>query len=244
MRSGTGGLIAAFILILGACTPLPNRLGDGTPSIATAKAALASGAPDLALRICTQLFESGQRTADVLICKGNAQTALSRNSEAAGSFASALQMSPTSPNALIGVGRLRLTSDPAGAEQMFMQALAQNPRDSVALNNLGIARDLQGRHQDAQFAYGEAIAADPDARAPLVNLALSMALSGRSTEALRILRPLADRPDASVRERHDYAAALAMAGKPEEAGRYLQPELTPAQADDALSGYRAAAAPR
>ena len=32
----------------------------------------------------------------------------------------------------------------------------------VALNDLGIARDLQGRHTDAQTAYREALGVNPD----------------------------------------------------------------------------------
>ena len=51
----------------------------------------------------------------------------------------------------------------------------------MALNDLGIARDLQGRHTDAQTAYRSALGVDPDMRAAQVNLALSLAMSGQST---------------------------------------------------------------
>ena len=229
---------AAALLVLSACTAQEARLGDGTPSIRTAETALASGAVDLAYRICSALIDGGDRSTKTLVCKGNALTGLGRSAEASAVFASALQSAPLNSDALIGAGRLRLSTDPAGAEQLFMKALSVQPRDSVALNNLGIARDLQGRHSDAQIAYSEAIGANPDSRAPQVNLALSMAMSGRAREATRIIRPLAENEGATVRERHDYAAILTMAGRSDEAAQFLSPELTGAQAEQAVSAYR------
>ena len=230
--------LPVLLVVLSGCTGVPARLGDGSPSLKTAETALASGAPELAYRICGTLVDNGDTSVKTMVCKGNALTALGRSAEAASSFAIALQSQPQNPDALIGVGRLRLTTDPGGAEQLFMRALAVQPHDSVALNNLGIARDLQGRHRDAQSAYAEALAANPDSHAPQVNLALSMAMSGRAGEASRMLRPLAISATSTARERHDYAAVLTMAGRPDEAAQYLSPELTTAQAQEAVQGYR------
>ena len=232
-------LAAVALMALSACTSEQARLGDGTPSLKTAQTALSSGAPDLAYRICAALVDGGDRSTKTLVCKGNALTGLGRSAEAASVFAVALQDAPHNTDALIGTGRLRLATDPAGAEQLFMQALAVLPRDAVALNNLGIARDLQGRHHDAQTAYAEAIGSNPDARAPQVNLALSMAMSGRAREGAQMLRPLAENGTATARERHDYAAVLTMAGRAEEATQFLSPELTRQQAEQAVSAYRA-----
>lgn len=236
-RRHVQAVIVAFGLA--ACSPQTDRIGAGTPSLSTAQTALASGAPELALRICGTLLEKGQRGADVLVCQGDALAALGRNGEAGASFAAALAANPGLPGALIGVGRLRLATDPVDAEKLFLQALTKQPRNPIALNNLGIARDLQGRHQDAQTAYSEAIGAAPDLRAPQVNLALSMALGGRAAEASRLLRPLADQPNATSRERHDFAAILAMEGRSAEAAHYLQPELSGPPLEDALTGFRA-----
>lgn len=235
-RAGAPALIVA--LMLGACAPQVERLGTGTPSLSTAQTALASGAPEFALKICSTLLEKGQRGPDVLICQGNALTTLGRNGEADSSFSAALAADPGSLEALTGVGRLRLATNPAEAERLFLLVLAKQPRNPVALNDLGIAQDLQGRHQDAQAAYGEAIGAAPDLRAPQVNLALSMALSGRPTEASRLMRPIADQPTATPRERHDFAAILVMEGRSDEAVGYLQPELSGPQLERALTGFR------
>lgn len=226
-------------LLLGACSPQTDRLGTGTPSLSTAHVALASGAPEFALQICTTLLERKQSRSDALVCQGNALTALGRNSEAGFSFSTALALKPGLLEALIGIGRLRLATNPVEAEQMFIRILEKQPRNPVALNDLGIARDLQGRHQDAQTAYGEAIGVAPDSRAPQVNLALSMAMSGRAAEASRLMRPIADQPSATSRERHDFAAILAMDGKSDEAARYLTPELSSSQVEQAITGFRA-----
>jgi cytoskeleton protein RodZ len=104
---------------------------------------------------------------------------------------------------------------------------------------MGIARDLQGRHVQAQAAYGRALGSVPDLRAAEVNLALSMAMSGRAEEAVQRLRSLAADPNASPRLRHDLAAALAMANHPDEAARLLRGDLRPEEIDQAIAGYRA-----
>ena len=228
----------AFTIGLGACATDPSALRTGQPSFATAEAALASGAPDLALRICTGLIEGSPRNVDLMNCRGDALTGLGRAAEAEAEYQRALSIEGKSIGALMGLGRINLATRPAEAEALFLQVLDRRPRNPVALNNLGIARDLQGRHASAQTAYGEAIAAMPDMRAAHVNLALSYALSGRGAEAVRIARPIATAPGATVRERHVLAAVLGMAGQSSEAARLLQPELPTRQVDEALEGYR------
>ncbi|MBC7800353.1 MAG: tetratricopeptide repeat protein [Gemmatimonadaceae bacterium] len=229
----------AVLVVLCGCASDPPGLRGGQPSLATAQAALSGGAPDLALRVCDGLLTSFGANADVFVCQGDALTALGRGAEAEGRFNQALRIERSSTGALTGLGRLSLQTRPADAEALFLRVLEQRPRNAVALNNLGIARDLQGRHAAAQTAYGEAIAAAPDMRAAQINLALSMALSGRSEEAIRLARPIATAPGATVQERHVLAAVLGMAGQPAEATRLLQPDLPMPQVDEALEGYRA-----
>ncbi len=112
----------------------------------------------------------------------------------------------------------------------------------MALNDLGIARDLQGRHTDAQTAYRSALGVDPDMRAAQVNLALSLAMSGQSRDAVQLLRPLASKPDASPQVRHDMAAVLAMSGSRTEAEQILSKDLPPEQVKQAMDAFDSAAA--
>ena len=72
--------------------------------------------------------------------------------------------------------------------------LQQEPHNAAALNNLGIARDLQDHHGDAEPAYRAALAASPDMTAAKVNLALCLAIRGQGGEAIGLLRPMADGP--------------------------------------------------
>jgi Flp pilus assembly protein TadD len=174
-----------------------------------------------------------------LLSQGDALTALGRLDEAAASYMKALTLDPRSVEAGIGLGRLRLRTDPAEAQLRFLTVLQREPRNATALNNLGIAYDLQGNHASAQSAYRRALAADPAMRAAEVNLALSMALSGQAADAVQLLRPLAADPDASRRLRHDLAAASAMAGDKQAAAQILSADLTPDQVQRALQAYGA-----
>lgn len=232
-------LLTGIVLLATGCSTSGPRPLSGDLSVNTAKTMLANGSPAVALEICDKRIVNSPRNAELLLCRGDALTQLGRASEAGAAYTAALKVDDGSAPARLGLGRLRLATDPAAAEILFVEALGRDPRNAAILNNLGIARDLQGRHADAQTAYGEAIAAAPDLRAPQVNLALSLAMTGKAGEAVRILRPIAERPDASPRERHDLAAALAMEGKGEEAARLLRPELDGAQSDDAIAGFRA-----
>lgn len=69
-----------------------------------------------------------------------------------------------------------LRSDPAAAELMLRHKLAESPHDARALNDLAVALDLLGRHQDAQQTYRQALALQSD-MATRLNLALSIAIS-------------------------------------------------------------------
>ena len=223
---------------LGGCART-DAVVAGQPSLDTARVALANGSTGLALNICNGLLAQRPNSAGLLVCRGDALTAMGRNAEAITAYEAALRSDSKWADAKVGLGRIALATDPARAEAFFLDALTSNPRNSIALNDLGIARDLQGRHADAQVSYGEAIAAAPDLRAPQVNLALSLALTGRASEAVRIMRPIGSRENATVRERHDLAAVLTMDGHPDEAATLLRRDMDGAQVDQAISGFQA-----
>jgi hypothetical protein len=138
-----------------------------------------------------------------------------------------LAKDPNSTRATIGMGRIKLTKDPAAAAALFEQVLRRDPKNLTALNNLGIARDLMGRHAEAQKVYHEALAINPDLDSAKVNLALSMAMSGQGPAAVQLLKAKATEPGAPLKVRHDYAVVLAMAGNRPEAERVLSENLSP-----------------
>ena len=230
--------MVAVLLVTGGCSLRSDNVTIGQVSLLTAQVAQSAGSPEVALSICDNLLTRQTRRAELQVCRGDALAALARDVEAGAAYRSALAIDKGYAAAWVGLGRMSLASDPAAAETSFLEALLTAPRNPVALNNLGISRDLQGRHAEAQVAYGEAIAASPEMRAPRVNLALSLALTGKTAEAVTIMRPIGGRPGASIRERHDYAAVLAMDDRPDEAATLLSPELSSSQIDIALGGYR------
>jgi Flp pilus assembly protein TadD len=207
-----------------------------------ADTALKGGSPEIALQIASNVLAQNPGNGSALATKGEALTALGRPEEAAIAFSQVPPKDPASVSAQIGLGRIKLATDPVGAEAAFLGALSQDPRNGVALNDLGIARDLQGRHTDAQTAYRSALGVDPDMRAAQVNLALSLAMSGQSRDAVQLLRPLASKPDASPQVRHDMAAVLAMSGSKAEAEQILSKDLPPEQVQQAMDAFDSAAA--
>jgi Flp pilus assembly protein TadD len=232
--------LMALVSLLAACAsqPLP-RLRDGQPGLDVARAALSGGTPDIALNISKGILGKEPHNVPALLMQGDALSALGRSDEAEASYANALAARPASVEAKIGLGRLRLRSNPAQAQILFSGVVQQEPRNKLALNDLGIAYDLQSQHATAQGAYRQALSVDPVMRAAEVNLALSLALSGQVSEAIKILRPLASHPEAARRVRQDLAVALTLAGDKQEAARILGSDLTPEQVEDALAAYGA-----
>jgi Flp pilus assembly protein TadD len=114
--------------------------------------------------------------------------------------------------AQLALGRILLQTDPARAEHVFLAALHGTPGNADILNDLGVARDLQGHHAEAQAAYREALSADPALRSARINLALSLALSGKSNDALTTAQPIAASPAPTSAERADVSAISALSG--------------------------------
>jgi Flp pilus assembly protein TadD len=238
VRSIAFGLL--LLLLAGCANDGPLSLRSGLPGIEVAQAALRGGSPQIALQIAGNILAREPSNEAALVVQGESLTALGRLDEATTSFESVMQRDPSSIAAHIGLGRVRLGSDPAGAEVLFLEALKREPRNAVALNDLGIARDLQGRHADAQKAYREAMAANSNMSAARVNLALSLAMDGQARDAVQLLRPLASDPGASRQLRHDLAAVLAMGGDRAEAERILSKDLPPREVQQALEAYASA----
>jgi Flp pilus assembly protein TadD len=234
------GIALGLLVLLAACARGANGVGSGPPGIDVADAALKGGSPEIAAQIAGNILATNPSNEDALLTKGEALTQLGQTGEAAATFSAALAVNPNSVGANIGLGRLRLSTDPSSAERLFLQALSREPRNDVALNDLGIARDLQGRHADAQMAYRQALGINPEMSAAQVNLALSLAMGGQSHDAVQLLRPLAERPGASQQTRHDLAAVLTMNGDRTAAAEILSKDLPPEQVQEALSAFASA----
>jgi Flp pilus assembly protein TadD len=216
-----------------------------TPGLDVAQAALRGGSPQVAINVTDGILKTDPDNVAARCLRGDALTVLGHMGEAEADYNAASSGHPLSDCGRVGLGRLRLATDPASSEALFLDALQHDPRNTTAWNDLGIARDLLGRHTEAQDAYRRALGIDPELSAAQVNLALSLAMSGQGEQATSLIRPMATAPGASRKMRHDYAAVLAMSGDRAGAERLLQTDLSPTEINeflDRLDAPRAGAA--
>jgi Flp pilus assembly protein TadD len=178
-------------------------------TLRVADAAMASGAPDMALRVAQLVLDRQPNNVDAIVAKGDALYAMSVPDQARDAYRSAVALDANNVAAQIGLGRTLVRADPQGAENHFLAALARQPDSVVALNNLGIARDLQGRHAEAQQAYRKALAIAPEMADVKTNLGLSLALAGQANQAVQVPQPIGTASDATALKRADLAVAQA-----------------------------------
>ena len=230
-------LSVIFVLFCLSACATSEQSGAGQPSLHLARTALGSGVPNLALNAANEVLDRSPTNAEALEIKGDALAALGRDDEAAQSYQAALTVDPASASARIGLGRAALATDAALAERYFVETLQHEPRNPIALNDLGIALDLQSRHAEAQKLYLQALAIAPAMQASEVNLALSMALSGRAEEGAQMMRPRFGDASASPQMRETMAAIAAMAQDRQTAEALLRTQLSPEQIRDAVTQY-------
>ncbi len=197
----------AGLLAMAGCGSLPT-LGRSEPdsSLRLATIFMSAGAPDAAL-------VRRPRNAEAMVLRADALVALERTDEAQQAYMAAIAEDPRAVGPRIALGRMLVRRNPAAAEAMFADVLARQPNNAIALNNIGIARDLQGRHREAQPSYRAARTVDPRMTGASVNLGLSLVLSGDMAEAVRELTPLAAAPDASPTVVENLGVALAANGE-------------------------------
>ena len=174
----------------------PPQAGEARGPLRVADVAMASGAPDLALRLADLDLEQHPGSVAALRARASALYALNDSAEAEAAYRQLLRLDPADTAARLGLGRTLLRPDPAGAEAAFLAVLDREPANGAALNDLGIARDLQGRHQDAQQAYRQAMALEPDDTGARTNLDMSLGLSRLGMNAVPLRQAVA--PPAEV----------------------------------------------
>ena len=230
--------ILLLLLLAGCAHPQTAAWRGKQADLKVADVAMESGAPAMALSVAQGILAKDPANAPALVREGNALYSLNRTTEAADAYQRALAIEPRNPQALVGLARVRLADDPASAERLLRKAVEDDPRNAAAQNDLGIARDLQGHHREAQDAYRRALAANPALTAAQVNLGLSLALGGDAPRGVAMLRPLVAE-GASPRVRQDLAAALVLNGQTDQAERLLGADLTQPEVAEAVMGYSA-----
>ena len=140
-------VLLLWLLLLVSCAE--NRdtsFSTRPPGLDIADVALANGAPDTALHIAQQVLATDPRNLPALIRAANAQAALGQRDQAAKIFSQALAVAPDNNDAALGLGRLKLATDPAAAFAAFLRITARDPRNVAALI------DLRNRERPARPA--------------------------------------------------------------------------------------------
>jgi Flp pilus assembly protein TadD len=239
----------ALLLCLTGCGifhhgPAAPNLAEGPPIsgasvLNVADAAIAGNDPAMALQVSQSVLATDPSNLDALYHEAEAYYAVNRCMDAIAAYKLALKLNTRSSPAQTGIGRCLLKHNPAGAESAFAAAVADDPGNAAALNDLGIARDLQGKYAAAEQPYNQALLINPGAAATEVNLGLSEALAGDAQDALDYLGPLAAGQGATPKIREDYAAALVAASRVNDAREVLRIDLTPDQVNAMLTGFAA-----
>ncbi|MDR3530981.1 MAG: SPOR domain-containing protein [Rhodopila sp.] len=201
--------------------------------------------PSLALAASTMLLSGcglfrGDRAVEhpynvaPMVAKADALYAKGVADDARNTYRLALALDPSDAGAQMGLGRTLVGSDPRAAEAAFLAVLVREPDNVRALNDLGVARDMQGHHDEAQKAYRQALAVAPKDADVRTNLGLSLALSGDGAQAVQMLQPVAKAAEATPTQRANLALAMQAnhLKPPDDAPKQTMPNGT--ARDDAL----------
>lgn len=224
-----------FLLLCSACSTTGGI--EESTQLKIADVALANGAPNAALQVSHDILARDRNNVDALLRQAQAEYLMGNLHQAEGSFERILTIQPKQQQALLGLGRVFLKSNPAKASSYLDQAVAEAPDDASALVDLGVAHDLVGEHDKAQVLYRRVLARQPDLVTAGADLGLSLALEGKGNEAVGYLQPLAADSSASSRLKDDLALALVVTGDTEEAGHILEADMKPQDAQAAILAY-------
>ncbi len=242
------GVLLAASIVLGGCAQMQGAPQAANPPpqpsgvMNVADAAISGGDPAMALKVSQAALASNPQDLDALYHEGAAYYAMNRCMDAIAVYKVALGLDAHSAQAQVGIGRCLLRRNAVEAEQAFTAAVQDDPNNAAALNDLGVARDLEGNHAGAVEPYQKALLLQPGTVATEVNIGMSLALSGDGDDALQYLGPLATSQDATPKIRQDYAAALVAAGRDTEARAVLAVDLPPDGVNQLMADFSAAIA--
>ena len=217
-----------------------SPISQAKPGLDIARVALQSGALATAEHVTEGVLSDDPDDVTALLLQAES---LRQSGDVLGADAAvqrAYSLQPKDVRVLTELGKIQLVNDAASAERTFGQAVSLGSHDQATMTDLGVALDMQGKHEQAQAAYRVALSLGGDNQlATRVDLGLSLALSGDSQGAIEQLRPAASMPGVSSRVRQDLAAALTLAGDKREAASILEHDMSEEQTASLMNGYEA-----
>ncbi len=174
-----------------------------------------------------------------LIAAGDVLLQMGSVNEAIVSYDAALIRPGDTGGAQVGLAKAFLKTGKAElALSPLSKAMEESPDDPKLLLLLGVAKDLAGRHWEAQANYRDGLLRAPGDPALTVDLALSLALSGNYPNAIAVLQPLAMSAAGTAQERQTLALIYGLNGNTAEAGRLGRIDLDDASVERNLAYYQ------
>ena len=183
-------VLLSSLLFIAACVgPKQPFLYNGKPTIRVAKAAMSSGAPEIALNVANSILDTKPFDVPAQLMKADALYALGLFSLSTSAYQEVVKVQSSNAAAHLGLGRIKLSEqDPRAAETEFRMALRGEVTPET-VSNLGVSLDLQKRPAEAQAEYRRALSVDPGSTATRVNLARSLLSTGDASGARTVLQP-------------------------------------------------------
>jgi Flp pilus assembly protein TadD len=192
-----------------------------------------------AVGVYRRAAETAPQEPGPLIAAGDALLQMGAVNEAIVSYNQALVRPGDTQGAQVGLAKAFLkTGKPQLALVPLSQALQASPQDAKLLLLLGVLKDLEGLHWEAQAYYRDGLARAPGDPGLTVNLALSLAVSGDYPNAIAVLQPVAMAPTASPQERQTLALIYGLKGNVPEAARLCRIDLDDASVEHNLAYYQ------
>jgi Flp pilus assembly protein TadD len=238
---------------LAGCEPFPMHLdplsvngrdGGGSPPSYDAlmrigAAARAGGDYANAVSVFRRAAEIATSQPAPFIAIGDTLLQAGNVNEAILAYNSALARDGSNPEALLGLAKAYIaTGRPQLALGPVSQALAEHPDAPRLWLVLGVLKDLEGQHQEAQDCYRNGLNFAPGDKALTVDLALSLALSGNFPAAVATLQPVAMAPSSTASERQNLALIYGLQGNLAEAARLGRIDLDAASVQHNLAYYQ------
>jgi Flp pilus assembly protein TadD len=164
--------------------------------------------PAAALARYVRALADNPKDFDSLIGAGRAALALGDTQAAAGFFARADDVQPSSPQPQEGMGAVQAAKgDPKAAMPYFVRAQQLGATQTMLGCDRGLAYDLLGDQAKAQADYRAALSG-ADREEARRRLALSLAVGGDRAGALAVLAPLAAKGDSTTTRLRAFILAL------------------------------------
>jgi Flp pilus assembly protein TadD len=241
------------VIALVGCGPFPAHLdplsvngrdgGGAPPSYAAlmriGAAARAGGDYSNAVAVFRRAAEIEPRLPEPFVAIGGTLLALGAVDEAILAYNSALARDRICLPAVQGLAKAYIeTGRPELASAPLYQALALSPDNPRLLVLLGVVKDVEGQHLQAQSDYQSGLQRAPGDPALTVDLALSLALSGNYSNAITVLQPIATAPSGTAQERQSLALIYGLEGSVGEAARLGRVDLDEAAVEHNLAYYQ------